>query len=169
MSYGYISGEHITGFDEGRPLFVRSSDSNFTLANFVRAHLFSALCALRTGLNVLFDQEQVELDELRGHGGFFKTKDVGQRIMAAAMNVPVSVMETAAEGEIAAMIAALVDLRKRVERAGREASQFTVEVRCSEAAAIQTTDDSFSAVSDTWLSERSLWKSVEIVPLVQAI
>jgi sugar (pentulose or hexulose) kinase len=98
LSYGYVSGEHMTGFSEGRPLFARSSDSNFTLANFIRTHLFSALCALRTGLNILMVDEGVEVDEIRGHGGFFKTAEVGQRIMAAATGVPVSTLETAGEG-----------------------------------------------------------------------
>ncbi len=98
LSYGYISGEHMTGFSEGRPLFTRSSDSNFTLANFIRSHLFTALCALRTGLNILMDEEQVEVDDIRGHGGFFKTPEVGQRIMAAATGTPVSILETAGEG-----------------------------------------------------------------------
>ena len=98
LSYGYISGEHMTGFSEGRPLFTRSSDSSFTLANFVRAHLFTALCALRTGLNVLVAEEGVEVDEIRGHGGFFKTPVVGERIMAAATNTPVSTLATAGEG-----------------------------------------------------------------------
>lgn len=98
LSYGYISGEHMTGFSEGRPLFVRSSKCNFTLANFIRSHLFTALCALRQGLNVLTDEEGVQVDEIRGHGGFFKTAKVGQRIMAAATNTPVSILETASEG-----------------------------------------------------------------------
>ena len=98
LSYGYISGEHMTGFSEGRPLFARSSDSHFTLANVIRTHLFSALCALRTGLNILMDEEQVKVDEIRGHGGFFKTPEVGQRIMAAATGAPVSILETAGEG-----------------------------------------------------------------------
>jgi sugar (pentulose or hexulose) kinase len=98
LSYGYISGEHITKFEEGRPLFVRSSDSNFNLANFMRVNLFTSLGALKTGMKILIEQEAVEVDEIRGHGGFFKTQEVGQRIMAAATNVPVSVMETAGEG-----------------------------------------------------------------------
>lgn len=98
LSYGYVSGEHITGFTEGRPLFVRSSESSFTLPNFLRAHLFSALCALRTGLNILMVAERVEVDEIRGHGGFFKTPGVGQRIMAAATKSPVSTLDTAGEG-----------------------------------------------------------------------
>ena len=98
LAYNYFSGEPITDFEEGRPLFVRTPESRFTLANFMRVHLFSALGALRIGLDILFEQEQVKIDQVLGHGGFFKTKEVGQRIMAAAMNVPVTVMETAGEG-----------------------------------------------------------------------
>jgi sugar (pentulose or hexulose) kinase len=98
LSYGYVSGEHITGFTEGRPLFVRSSEGRFNLANFMRTHLFTSLCALRTGLNVLINEEGVKLDEIRGHGGFFKSPEVGQRIMAAATGTPVSTLKTAGEG-----------------------------------------------------------------------
>ena len=98
LAYPYLSGEHITHFEEGRPLFVRTPESRFTLSNFMRVHLFSALGALRIGLDILFEEEQVKIDQVLGHGGFFKTEEVGQKIMAAAMNVPVSVMETAGEG-----------------------------------------------------------------------
>lgn len=98
LAYGYVSGEHLTGFSEGRPLFVRRPDAAFTLANFVRAHLFAALCALRTGLDILTDEEGVRVEELCGHGGFFKTPEVGQRIMAAATGTAVSVPEGAGEG-----------------------------------------------------------------------
>ena len=98
LAYNYLSGEHITHFEEGRPLFVRTPESRFTLANFMRVHLFSSLGALKIGLDILFEQEHVKIDQILGHGGFFKTKEVGQKIMAAAMNVPVSVMETAGEG-----------------------------------------------------------------------
>ncbi|TYP73219.1 xylulokinase [Paenibacillus methanolicus] len=98
LAYGYLSGEHMTHFEEGRPLFVRSSGSNFNLANFMRVHLSTALGALKIGMDILLKQEAVQLDEILGHGGLFKTKGVGQRIMAAALNVPVSVMETAGEG-----------------------------------------------------------------------
>ncbi|NIS79260.1 MAG: ATPase [Anaerolineales bacterium] len=97
LAYNYLSGEHITHFEEGRPLFVRTPESRFTLANFMRVHLFSALGALKIGLDI-FEQEKVKIDQILGHGGFFKTKKVGQKVMAAAMNVPVSVMETAGEG-----------------------------------------------------------------------
>ncbi|HAK47506.1 MAG TPA: ATPase [Spirochaeta sp.] len=98
LAYGYHSGEHMTGFTEGRPLFVRRSGDKFTPANIIRAQLFTSLCALRTGLNILFDQEKVSVDVLKGHGGFFKTEGVGERIMAAATNTPVSVLSTAGEG-----------------------------------------------------------------------
>ena len=98
LAYNTISGEHITHLEEGRPLFVRKPESRFTLANFMRVHLFSALGAMRIGLDILFDEEHVQIDQILGHGGFFKTEEVGQRMMAAAMNVPVSVMETAGEG-----------------------------------------------------------------------
>ena len=98
LAYNYFSGEHITHLVEGRPLFVRTPTSRFTLANFMRVHLFSALGALKIGLDILFEQEKVQIDQILGHGGFFKTEGVGQKIMAAAMNVPVSVMETAGEG-----------------------------------------------------------------------
>ncbi|MDP4094957.1 MAG: FGGY-family carbohydrate kinase [Bacillota bacterium] len=98
LSYCYVSGEHITHFEEGRPMFVRSSNSNFNLANFMRVNLFTALGALKTGLDILIEKEAVKVDKILGHGGFFKTREVGQKIMAAAVNVPVSVMETAGEG-----------------------------------------------------------------------
>ena len=98
ISYNYYSGEHITGLDEGRPVFVRRPDSKFTLPNFVRTHLQSALAALKIGLDILVGEEKVEIDKLYGHGGFFKTPGVGQRILSAAAGAPVSVMETAGEG-----------------------------------------------------------------------
>jgi len=98
LAYNYFSGEPITHLEEGRPLLVRTPESRFTLSNFMRAHLFSALGTLKIGLDILLEQEQVKIDKVLGHGGFFKTKEVGQKFMAAAMNVPVSVMETAGEG-----------------------------------------------------------------------
>ena len=98
LAYNYFSGEHVTGFEEGRPLFARTPDSRFTLANFMRTHLYAALASLKIGMNILLDEEGVKVDQILGHGGLFKTKGVGQQIMAAAMNVPVAVMETAGEG-----------------------------------------------------------------------
>ncbi|MBN6206463.1 FGGY-family carbohydrate kinase [Ralstonia pickettii] len=98
LAYGYLSGEHMTHFEEGRPLFIRSSESNFNLANFMRVHLFTALGAMKIGMDILFKQEKIKLDKILGHGGLFKTEGVGQSIMAAALNAPVSVMKTAGEG-----------------------------------------------------------------------
>lgn len=98
LAYNYFSGEHITELEEGRPLFVREAKSRFCLANFMRVHLFTALGALKTGLDILLKEEGVQADQIFGHGGFFKTKGVGQRILAAAINTPVSVLETAGEG-----------------------------------------------------------------------
>lgn len=98
LSYGYLSGENITRIAEGRPIFVRSPQSNFNLANFMRVHLFTALGALKLGMDILLKEEKVKIDTMFGHGGLFKTKGVGQRIMAAAIRTPVSVMETAGEG-----------------------------------------------------------------------
>jgi sugar (pentulose or hexulose) kinase len=98
VSYNYYAGEPITGLGEGRPLFARTPDSRFTLANFMRALLFSTMGTLKIGMDILTEKEQVCLDQLLGHGGLFKTKGVGQRLMAAALNVPVAVMESAGEG-----------------------------------------------------------------------
>lgn len=98
LAYNYFSGESITEFEEGRPLFVRSASANFNLANFMRVHLFTALGALKNGLDILLKDEKVTVDKIYGHGGLFKTPVVGQRLMAAAMDTPVSVMKTAGEG-----------------------------------------------------------------------
>lgn len=98
VSYNYFSGEPVTGVEEGRPLFVRKPDANFTLANFMRTHLYSAMAALKIGMDILTGEEQVPIDRLMGHGGLFKTPVVGQRLLAGAMNVPVTVMDNAGEG-----------------------------------------------------------------------
>ena len=98
LSYGYFSGENITGLEKGRPLFVRSPESHFNLANFMRTHLFTAFGALKIGMDILTKEEKIEIDSILAHGGLFKTPLVGQKIVAAAMNTPVSVMETAGEG-----------------------------------------------------------------------
>ncbi|MCC3355875.1 xylulokinase [Bacillus sp. REN16] len=98
LSYGYFSGENITGLEEGRPLFVRSPESHFNLANFMRTHLFTSFGALKMGMDILTKKENVTIDSILAHGGLFKTPVVGQKILAAAMNTPVSVMATAGEG-----------------------------------------------------------------------
>lgn len=98
LAYNYFSGEHITGFEEGRPLFVRKPESRFNLANFMRANLYTSLGALKVGLDILMKEEKVAVDRITGHGGLFKTKGVGQKILAGAMDATVSVMKTAGEG-----------------------------------------------------------------------
>ena len=98
LSYNYFSGEHMTGLEEGRPLFMRKPDSKFTLSNFMRTHLYSALATLKLGLNILLIEEGVTIDKIYGHGGFFKTPGVGQRVLSSAVGAPVSVMQTAGEG-----------------------------------------------------------------------
>ena len=98
IAYNYLSGEHITGFEEGRPLFARRPDAPLTLADFMRTQLYTSLGALKAGLDILTKEEQVPIDRLTGHGGFFKTEKVGQTILAAAANAPITVMSNAGEG-----------------------------------------------------------------------
>ena len=98
LAYNYFSGEPVMGLDEGRPMFLRTPDAAFTLANFMRTHLYGAMAALKIGNDILLKEEHVKVDSLMGHGGLFKTPVVGQQLMAAAMNAPVTVMDTASEG-----------------------------------------------------------------------
>ncbi len=98
LSYGFLSGENIMDCAEGRPLFMRTPESTFTLANFMRSHLYTSFGALKVGMDLLMQEENVALDTIYGHGGIFKTKGVAQNYLAAALNAPVSVMETAGEG-----------------------------------------------------------------------
>ena len=98
LSYNYISGEPVTGLADGRPLFVRSANDKFNLANFMRTHLYASVGGLKIGNDILFNEEKIKVDRITGHGGLFRTKGVGQRILAAAINSPISVMETAGEG-----------------------------------------------------------------------
>ena len=98
LAYGYYSGENITFINEGRPLFVRTADSAFNLANFMRVNLYTSLGAVKLGMDILLKDEHVKLDRIMGHGGLFKTPGVAQRYLAAAVNAPVSVMSTASEG-----------------------------------------------------------------------
>ncbi|MFW6237854.1 MAG: xylulokinase [Halanaerobiales bacterium] len=117
LAYGYLSGEHITGFEEGRPLFAKTPDSSFNLANFMRVNLMTALGAMKIGMDILLKEEKIELDRMLGHGGLFKTEEVGQCLMAAAINTPVAVMETAGEGGAwgAAVLAAYLVNKKEEE------------------------------------------------------
>ena len=98
ISYNYFSGEPVTGLAEGRPLFIRTAGDKFNLANFMRAHLYASVGVLKIGNDILFNEEKIKVDRITGHGGLFRTKGVGQRVLAAAINSPISVMETAGEG-----------------------------------------------------------------------
>lgn len=98
LSYGYYSGEGITNIHEGRLAFLRMPNSNFNLANFVRVNLFTSLAAVKIGIDILMKDEGIKVDRITGHGGFFTTKDVGQSYLAAAANVPVTVIHTSNEG-----------------------------------------------------------------------
>lgn len=98
VNFNYFSGEPVTGVPDGRPLFVRRPDARLNLANFARAQLYACMATLKYGLDILFEQEQVTVDNLLGHGGLFKVPGVGQKLLAGALNVPVSVMQTAGEG-----------------------------------------------------------------------
>lgn len=97
VSFNYFSGEPVTDVESGRPLFIRSEGSKFNLANFIRTQIYSTMATLKIGMEIL-ENEQVKIDCLTGHGGLFKTPVVGQKLMAGAMNSPISVMETAGEG-----------------------------------------------------------------------
>lgn len=98
ISYNYFSGEPVTGLAEGRPLFIRTAGDKFNLANFMRAHLYASVGVLKIGNDILFNEEKIKVDRITGHGGLFRTKGVGQKVLAAAINSPISVMETAGEG-----------------------------------------------------------------------
>lgn len=99
ISYNYLSGESVTDMDEGgRPMFIRTPDASFTLSNFMRDKLYSACATLKIGMDILFEKEKVEIDRMFGHGGFFKAKDAGQSVMAAALDCDIAIMETASEG-----------------------------------------------------------------------
>ena len=98
LAYNYVSGEGVTAFDEGRPVLLRKPDAEMNLANFMRTHLYSAVATLKLGNDILREKEQVRVDRFYGHGGFFKIREAGARVMAAAMETPIYLMETAGEG-----------------------------------------------------------------------
>lgn len=116
MSYGYYSGENIIHVNEGRPIIIRTADSKFNLANLMRIYLYSALGAVKLGLDILLKDENVKVDKIYGHGGLFKTKGVAQRYLSAAVHAPVTVLDTASEGGawgISLLAAYLVNSKKR--------------------------------------------------------
>lgn len=98
LSCNYYAGEPIVKIDEGRPLFIQMPDSKLNIANFMQSHIFSALATLKIGLDNFMDMEDLKVDYIVGHGGFFKTRKIGQEYMANAINIPISVMSSADEG-----------------------------------------------------------------------
>lgn len=98
LACNYLSGEHITGFEEGFPMVIRNPQGEFNLANFMLVQMYSSIATLKLGMDILIKEENITIENLFGHGGFFKTLEVGQKIMAAGLQSPVSVMETAGEG-----------------------------------------------------------------------
>ncbi len=118
ISYNYHSGEHVTGFTEGRPMLVRSPESTFNIANVMRSLIYSSMSTLKIGMDILFDEEKVTLDRIYAHGGLFKSPVTGQRFLASALGVPVSLMATAGEGGAwgIALLAAYQARENRAER-----------------------------------------------------
>jgi len=137
LSYNYLSGEHITGLHEGRPLFTRTPDSTFSLANFMRTHLYASLSTLRIGMNVLLKDEAVELDSMFAHGGLFKTKGVAQRFLAAALDTSVSVGDIAGEGGAWGIALLAAYLRDKAE--GQDLASYLGE-RVFAGAALESVD-----------------------------
>ncbi len=125
LLYNYLSGEPVTGFEKGALVLARSAEDHFTLANLMRSNLYSAMATLKIGLDLMLKEEGVKVDEMYGHGGYFKTRGVGTRIAAAAINAPVSVMETASEGGAwgIALLAAFMD-----QSQGKTLSEYLADV-----------------------------------------
>lgn len=96
--YNFLSGEPVAGAENGRPMYFRTPDGKFNLANLFRAEIYSTMAALKLGMDILFDKEQVSVDKITGHGGLFKTKGVAQQFLADGLGCAVSVMKTAGEG-----------------------------------------------------------------------
>ena len=96
INCNFLSGDNITGFSEGRPLTVRTPESEFNIGTFSRALIFSAIAPLKIGMEYL-KNENVSPSCIMGHGGYFKSS-FGQKAVAAAFNTPVSVLKTAGEG-----------------------------------------------------------------------
>jgi sugar (pentulose or hexulose) kinase len=98
LSYNYLSGEPMTELSDGRPIVARTLDANFNLANFMKSQLYTSLCALRIGLDILFEKENIKIESITGQGGFFKTPIVGQTVMANATHTPINLVESSGEG-----------------------------------------------------------------------
>ena len=162
VSYNYFSGEGVTDLDEGRPVFARTPNASFTLANFMRTHLYTSLGALKTGLDILMQEEGVTLDNVTGHGGLFKTPGVGQRILAAAMNTPVTCMETAGEGGPWGMAILAAYMMKSAENPSLEKYLADSVFACSQSTTVspeQADVDGFNAFMQRYAKGLSVEKA----------
>lgn len=97
-AFNFLSGEPVAGVDSGRPMYFRLPDGHMDLAGFFRSQIYSAFAALKIGMDILFEKENVKAEQFTGHGGLFKVKGTAQQILADALDTPVSVMENAGEG-----------------------------------------------------------------------
>ncbi len=148
VNVALFSGEPVVGLDEGRPMLVRMPDAKMTFANFARSIVSGAMTSLKIGMDILA-KENVKIDSLLGHGGYFKTPVVGQSILASALRTPVSVMETAGEGGPWGM--ALLAAYRVKKQAGQTLEEYlNAEVFASANAATEAPHDEDAAGFDAY-------------------
>lgn len=97
-SVNYFSGEPVVKIKDGFPLFIRKADNEFNLSNFMRTHIYSSFATVKIGLDLLFNDQDIKIKKLLGHGGLFKIEKIAQQILASSLNTPVEVTDTASEG-----------------------------------------------------------------------
>ncbi len=98
LSYGFHSGEHGLNLAKGCPMFIHPTNAQFNLANFMRSQLYFCFAAMKLGIDILLQQEKVNISQILGHGGIFKTQGIAQKVLASALNTPILTMNTAGEG-----------------------------------------------------------------------
>ena len=152
LSYNYFGGEPVVGVNEGRPMIVRKPDAKFTLANFMRSNLYGALGVLKIGNDILLKEEKVKIKSITGHGGFFKTKGVGQSVLAAALNAPITVMATAGEGGAWGM-AVLANYCIRDDKSQKLQSYLDEKVFAGQESSTMDPDPAMVKGYDEWTAE----------------
>ncbi len=152
LSYNYFGGEPVVGVNEGRPMVVRQPDAKFTLANFMRSNLYGALGVLKIGNDILLKEEKVSIKSITGHGGFFKTKGVGQSVLAAALNAPITVMATAGEGGAWGM-AVLANYCIRDDKSQKLQSYLDEKVFAGQESTTMEPDPEMVKGYDEWIAE----------------
>ncbi|MBR5953577.1 MAG: FGGY-family carbohydrate kinase [Pseudobutyrivibrio sp.] len=152
LSYNYFGGEPVVGVNEGRPMIVRKPDAKFTLANFMRSNLYGALGVLKIGNDILLKEEKVKIKSITGHGGFFKTKGVGQSVLAAALNAPITVMATAGEGGAWGM-AVLANYCIRDDKSQKLQSYLDEKVFAGQESSTMEPDPAMVKGYDEWTAE----------------